>query len=274
MPKWALLGLVSLLSWIGAAGVGYHGWQQIKASQAAPPPTAAVVIAAPTGTPTPDATATPAATPTPTPAPTPLPASVLLKVPFTSQFPFQAQNHGFYEDFCEAAGTLMTGAYWSGDNRALIPGAEADSRMREIVNYERASFGTHQLNLSLADVAQSGNHFYGLQGQVVALDLDVMKRDLANGRPVIVPLMTHVNGAPIYPGYGRLAVYHVLLVIGYDTPSGRLYANDAGLYNGEHLSYPWPTILNAATAMTETRVDGAGSAVPYQQGLTMLVFSK
>ncbi|MDQ6773600.1 MAG: C39 family peptidase [Candidatus Dormibacteraeota bacterium] len=276
-PRWSLYGLVAAVAWVGVAGVGYHGWRQIQASASAPPPKTSVVVAAPSASPSPNESAspvaTPAATPTPTPAPTPIPDSVLIKVPFTSQFPFQASNHAFYEDFCEAAGTLMAGAYWSGDQRAQIPGSEADTRMRAIVAYERASW-PGQLNLSLADMGQSATHFFGLQSQIVPLDLNVIEQQLADGRPVIIPLMTHVNGAPINPGYGRLPVYHVLVLIGYDKAQGLVYTNDAGLYNGGHLPYRWSTLAAAADYAATLHVDGAGSAVPWQQGRVMLILSK
>ena len=63
-----MFGLVSLLSWVAAAGVGYHAWQNLSAGAGTGAPKTAVVVHPPP--------ADIATVPTPTPSPTPLPTSL------------------------------------------------------------------------------------------------------------------------------------------------------------------------------------------------------
>lgn len=186
---------------------------------------------------------TPAASASPDASPTPLPASVFIKVPYTPQAPFNTWDAA-HEDYCEAAATLMYGAYLTGDHREVIPPAEADQRMGKIVNWERATW-PGVLNLPLSDVGETGAHFFNATPFFDDPTLPNIERALAAGHPVIIPLMTH--GAPgghkINPYYGTLNVYHVLLITGYGP--GYLVTNDAGIGAGENWRYTW-TVLSAA----------------------------
>ncbi len=267
-PRWVWFALASLLSWVGAAGVGYHGWQNLRAGAPAPAPKTSVVISAPATT---AATAEPSASPTQTPAPTPLPASVLIRtVPFTIQAPSGVWDRA-HEEYCEAAAVYMVGQYFTGDRRVHLPAAEADAAMGRIVGWERSSY-PGVLNLPLSDMVQVGAHFYNLQAQVVPVDLNVIEHSLAAGLPVILPVMTHPNGVKIYPTYGVDNVYHVLVLTGYDAAQGRFYTNDSGLREGTSLPYQWSVLANANSVMARTRVDQSGIPVPWQQGQVMLIF--
>ena len=97
------------------------------------------------------------------------------------------------------------------------------------------------------------------------VDLEQIQRSLANGRPVVIPVMTHGMGGPgISPNYGSHNVYHVIVVTGYDSAKGLLYTNDAGFQQGQNFAYSWSTLSTAIDAQTRT--------VP--QGRVMLVFDK
>jgi hypothetical protein len=200
-----------------------------------PPPRAPVTFNAP-GSPDPS--------PSVQPSPSPLPPSVFIGVPYTTQAPLGNWDAA-HEDYCEAAAMLMYGAYLRGDRRPVIPPAEADQRMAQIVQWERATW-PGVLNLPLADVAQVGAHFYGAAPVLdPTATLAEVETILAAGHPVVIPLMTH--GAPggqrINPDYGWLDVYHVLLITGYGP--GYLVTNDAGIGRGQSLRYSW-SVLQAA----------------------------
>ncbi|MDQ6899102.1 MAG: C39 family peptidase [Candidatus Dormibacteraeota bacterium] len=269
VPRWAILALASLVCWAGAASVGYHQYQRLQAEKSpAPPQTQAVVngplSAAPTATAPP--TGAPSATPTPAPTPTPVPVSLQIQgVPFTIQAPFQKWDAA-HEEYCEAATVLMVGQYFEGDHRSLIPPAEADSTMAKFVAWERASY--RSLDLRLDQIAQVGAQFYKVQGSVVPLDLDQLKQHLAAGRPVIIPVMTWggPGGTKIYPTYGGKSVYHVIVVIGYDSAQDLLYTNDPGLKEGRGLAYKWAVLSSAIDAQTSS------PATTVRQGRVMLVF--
>lgn len=180
------------------------------------------------------------------PSPSPLPASVFIKVPYTPQAPYNNWDSA-HEDYCEAAAALMYGAYLHGDKREVIPPAEADRRMGQIVDWERAQW-PGVLNLPIADVAKVVPHFYGSRAVIGPVSLTAIKTALAAGHPVIVPLMTHgaPGGQKINPNYGRVNVYHVLLITGYGP--GYLVTNDAGIVQGENWRYSWTVISSAIKA--------------------------
>ena len=203
-----------------------------------PPPKSAVTF---NGPPSPQPSATVA------PTPSPLPPSVFIKVPYTPQAPFNNWDAA-HEDYCEAAAALMYGAFLRGDQRSVIPPAEADQRMGQIVNWERATW-PGVLNLPLSDVAQVGAHFYGATPTMDPnATLTEIETILAAGHPVIIPLMTHgaPGGQKINPYYGRLSVYHVLLITGYGP--GYLVTNDAGIVQGQNWRYSWTVLQSAMNA--------------------------
>jgi len=271
VPRWAILALASLVCWAGAAGVGYHQYQRLNAEKSPPPPQTQAVVngpATPSATPSPTPTDSPSASAAPTPAPTPTPVPVSLQVqgvPFTIQAPFQKWDAA-HEEYCEAATVLMVGQYYQGDHRGLIPPAEADSTMAKFVAWERSNFTS--LDLRLDQVAQVGAQFYKVQGNVVPVDLDQIKQNLVAGRPVIIPVMTWggPGGSKIYPTFGGKSVYHVIVLIGYDSAKDLLYTNDPGLKEGQGLGYKWPVLSSAIDAQTTS------PATTVRQGRVMLVF--
>ena len=259
--KAVLMGLVGLVALAGVGGYGgYRVWRHLQAAAPRPAPATAVVVGAPaTLMPSPPAIATP------TPAPTPLPASVLVRVPYTAQSPYNTWGAGNpHEEYCEAAALLMIGQYFKGDSRDRIPAAEADAAMGQIVAAERRDF-PGVLDLPLADIGSVGSQLYGLTPQVAPVDPTEIQRNLAQGRPVIIPVMTHgANGQKISPYYGAINVYHVIVLTGYDTAKGLYYTNDAGFVQGQNFPYAWSTLATAIDAQAQK----------YPQGRVMLVFAK
>ena len=253
---------IGLLALAGAASLTAYDWGHRLDGVNPTPHTSAVATAPPTPMPSPPANQ-------PTPTPTPPPASAQIQtVPFTVQAPYGNWDAA-HEEYCEAAAVYMVGKYFQGDREARIPPATADADMGAIVQYERATFD--HINLSLADMTQVAGHVYGLKGDIVPLDFATLQRDVSQGLPVILPVMTH--GGPmgrINPGYGAENVYHVIVAVGYDAGQGIVYTNDAGLSTGQSLAYDWSTLQAAVQSQAQTQVDGAGVPVP-QQGAVMLV---
>jgi hypothetical protein len=254
----AAFAVIAVVAGIGSAGlVIYHGRHAVAAAQPAPS-ASTVITTAPTATPTPDPS------PTPTPAPTPLPDSVFIHVPYTVQAPTGTWDAA-HEEYCEAAALLMVGRYFRGDKypNDRIPPAEADAAMAQIVQYERATW-PGVLDLSLDKVGQTGTQFYSLQPTIAPATLESVKKALAEGRPVIIPVMTH--GAPggnkIAPYYSAGNVYHVIVLTGYDAQ--KVYSNDAGISQGQNYPYSWD-ILAAAMQAQQAKMG---------QGSVMLTFAK
>jgi hypothetical protein len=254
----SVIALVALVALGGASVAGYRVWRHFQVSAPLPAPKTAVVLTAPPPT-------VPATTATPVPAATPLPASVFIKVPYTAQSPFNQWGAGNpHEEYCEAAAILMISDYFKGDTRASIPAAEADSAMGQIVSVERRTF-PGVLDLPLTSVGAVGTQLYGLRPSVVPVDQAEVQRNLAEGRPVVLPVMTHgAAGARIAPFYGTVNVYHVIVLTGYDTAKGLYYTNDAGFVQGQNYAYSWSTLSAAIDAQAQR----------FPQGRVMLVFSQ
>ena len=248
------LAVVVLLT--GGSYSGYRLWRHFLAHASQPPPSTAVVFQSPPPSTTSAASSTPATA-------TALPTSVLVKVPFTSQSPFNQWGAGnVHEEYCEAAALLMMGDFFKGDSRSKIPPAEADGAMGQIVSVERRMF-PGVLDLPLSSIGSVGTQLYGLNPIVAPVDLDAIERNLAQGRPMIIPVMTHgANGQKISPHYGTDNVYHVIVLIGYDNAKGLLYTNDAGFMEGQNYAYTWNTLSTAIDAQ----------AGKFPQGRVMLVF--
>jgi hypothetical protein len=267
MRRSVAFGLISLLAWLGAAGAALYRYHQLAALRSGPPPQTARVISAPPATPSAPPSATPAAGQN---TPAPLPPSVLISMPYTSQAP-TGNFDSAHEEYCEAAAVLMVGRYFAGDRRAQIPGGEADASMRGIVAWERAAF-PGVLDLPLVDVQRVAAHFYGLAGEVVPVDLGAIKRSLAAGQPVIIPVMTHgaPGGQKIAPYYGAVSVYHVIVLVGYDAAKGIVYTNDAGfsVYPGRAYPYAWSTLSAAIDAQTQS------AKTKVRQGRVMLILHR
>jgi len=239
----------------GATYSGYRLERHFLAGTSQPPPSAAVVYEAPAPA------DVPPAFPTPTPSPTPLPASVLIKVPYTSQSPFNQWGAGnVHEEYCEAAALLMVGRYFT--QKDIVSKTDADQAMAQIVGVERTMF-PGVLDLPLTSIGSVGTRLYGLTPTVTPVGLDAIERNLAAGRPVIIPVMTHgANGQKISSHYGAMNVYHVIVLIGYDNTKGVLYSNDAGFFEGQNWPYTWNTLSTAIDAQ----------AGKFPQGRVMLVF--
>jgi hypothetical protein len=201
-------------------------------------------------------------------------------VPYTGQAPSGNWN-ALHEEFCEAAAVLMV-AYWYqhkyvGSDVQTIPPAEADNVMtNQIVPWERHTFP--YLDLPLTDVAKVGSAFDPtLVGAVSPIDPEVIRQNLAANRPVIIPVMTQLpNGQLIEKHYtnhrgpqGGFGVYHLIVLIGYDTASDTFYADDPGIVpEGKRHEYSWSLLsaaIDAQTTSPDTRV---------RQGRVMLIFSK
>jgi hypothetical protein len=208
--------------------------------------------------PSPDPSPSEDPTPTPTPSPSPPPASAFIQtVPYTVQAPYGVWDAA-HEEYCEAAAVLMVGLYMGGDRRSRIPPAEADGDMATIVKYERATW-PGVLNLSLDKVGAVGNHFYNVNAVLEDASFENIEKEIAAGRPVIIPVMTHgaPGGARIAPYYGSGNVYHVIVIVGYNATNQTVTTNDAGISQGQNYQYRWSVLQSAMDAQT-SKMNGQG----------------
>jgi len=162
--------------------------------------------------------------------------SVRIQVPFMSQAP-----HGNwempYQEACEEASLILVDHYLRGEP---ITAEIMDQEILALVKKENEEFG-YSADVTMAELAEIAEKAYGYDTQLLyEFTVDDMKRILAEGNPIIIPLAGRNLQNPYYSGEGPW--YHVLVVTGYDGKN--FITNDVGTKHGEGYKYPYARIYN------------------------------
>lgn len=181
----------------------------------------------------PDTPAAPAAAET-VDAQSPLPESIRIEVPFMSQAP-----HGNwdmpYQEACEEASLILVHHYLQSQP---ITADQMDAEILDMVKIQNEEFG-YSADITMAELAEVARQKYGYSAELFEdFMVDDMKRLLAQGHPIIVPLAGRRLGNPYYSGEGPW--YHVLVITGYD--SKNFITNDVGTRHGAGYKYPYERI--------------------------------
>jgi hypothetical protein len=165
-------------------------------------------------------------------------------IPFTSQSPFgdwadPRQQHG-----CEEASLLMAHYWMTGE---ALSKEKALMEIFAMSAYEEENYGEVH-DLSLEDTLKFYREYFGYKKSFVRFDIDTedIKREIAKGNPVIVPMDGTKLGNPYYtaPGPER----HELIIKGYDDAAGEFITNDPGTRFGEDYRYEYETFMGAIRA--------------------------
>lgn len=172
-------------------------------------------------------------------AETPLPDQMNLNVPFTSQAP-HANWDLPYQEACEEAAALIVHRYWTQESFASAD--DADASLRSIVDFENETYGSYK-DTTAEETARFIRDLWGYTVDVLENpSLEMIKREVTNGYPVIVPTAGRLLGNPNFSGEGP--IYHMIVVKGY-TRDGRLITNDPGTRKGADYVYDADTVMNA-----------------------------
>jgi hypothetical protein len=179
-------------------------------------------------------------------SPTPQPARVLLQVPYTTQAPLG--NWAQHQESCEEATLSMLAAYWQRDPSVVIDPQAADTSIAALVSWQVQHWGSED-DLTDTRLGELAKQYYGYGYRLVPNDPQVVREQLAAGRPLIAGVRTHGLGNPNYPGYSNhyeqtgWSVSHFVLVIGYD--SDGVWLNDAGITKGRGYHISWAQLTHA-----------------------------
>lgn len=168
-----------------------------------------------------------------------LPSEKNLAVPFTVQAPDGVWDQD-HNEFCEEASVLMVGRYWK--NLPISNATDAEAALQRIKAWELDTFGFY-FDTTAAETAKILEGLYVLQTRLI-VDPTVadIKRELAAGRPVIVPAAGRELGNPNFTRPGPL--YHMLVLKGY-TADGKFITNDPGTRHGADYVYDQDVVMNA-----------------------------
>ena len=181
-----------------------------------------------------------------------LPSQKNLKVPFTSQAPLANWDHA-HEEACEEASALMVDAFWH--NRSLSDKTAIDAELVTVENWEVEKFGYYE-DTTAAETTTILKEYYKLPKTTVKAitSWDDVKREIAAGRPVIVPTAGRDLHNPNFTGAGP--AYHNIVIKGY-LKDGRLITNDPGTRKGADYIYSADVLWNAIHDWTGHAADGA-----------------
>jgi uncharacterized protein YvpB len=168
------------------------------------------------------------------------PEKINLAVPFTPQAPHADWDQP-YQDGCEETSAAMVHYYYS-KQKFASPDA-ADEELKKLFAWEDKTFGFNKDTTAL-QTAQLLKEYYGyarVEVREVKSSADI-KKELAAGRPVIVPAYGKALKNPNFKNGGP--VYHMLVIkgfIGDDT----FITNDPGTRKGADYVYSAATVFSA-----------------------------
>jgi len=175
---------------------------------------------------------------TPTEQNLPIPEEINLNIPFTVQAPLGDWSYPFNHT-CEEAAILMA-HYYLAEKTSINPAA-AKGELLDLVDYETKHYGFHE-DTSAEQTAQLIRDYYGYNVKVsYNVSLEDIKKELAQGNPVIVPTAGRLLGNPYFTPPGP--IYHMLVIKGYNADG--FVTNDPGTRMGADYLYPYQTLMEA-----------------------------
>jgi len=168
-----------------------------------------------------------------------LPYTINLAVPFTPQAP-HANWDPPYQEACEEASLLMVARYKNGN--IISSPEDADEEIWKLIKFENDFFGDYK-HTTAEETAQIARIYYGFKNTEVVYDftIDDVKKELAQGHPIIVPAAGRQLHNPYFRRPGPL--YHMLVIRGYT--QDKFITNDPGTKRGEEFVYKYEDLLNA-----------------------------
>lgn len=190
---------------------------------------------------------------TPT-AVTVIPEKASLKVPFTTQAPLVNWD-ALHEEACEEASLIMYHHFVTGTDFESTTSAEKE--IQDLVAFETQN--GYNVDVTTTELSQIASKYYGMNsGRVIKnASIDDIKKEIASGRPVIVPAAGKLLQNPNFKNGGPN--YHMLIIKGYDQTN--FITNDPGTRKGEYYTYTFDVFYNAIHDWDSTNIQNGGKNV-------------
>ena len=168
------------------------------------------------------------------------PTSTNVNVPFTSQAPAGDWSEP-WQNACEETSIYMISSFY---NQDPIKRDEAIKEIKAILATKNTDIKVSK-DESLTTISQLIVDLKLPWTTTLVPDptVDQLKKELAAGRPIIVPVYAPDLHNPHYDAV--TPDYHVLVLTGYDDAAGVFIVNDPGTKDGEGLRFPYATLMNA-----------------------------
>lgn len=167
------------------------------------------------------------------------PERVVLQVPFTPQAPTDKWDRN--ED-CEETSVTMANSFLSGNESNEIPADEAQKSIDNLKIWENANLGYNIDTGSMATTRMAEGAFGMKVNQIRDFTEQDLKRALADGKPVLLPIDARQLNNPKYNNSGPQ--YHMIVIRGYQ--NGKFIINDPGTNSGNGNEYTFDVLRNAA----------------------------
>ena len=179
-----------------------------------------------------------APTPTTPKTVTTIPEKASVKVPFTTQAPL-ANWDALHEEACEEASLIMYHHFIVGTD--ITSTNSAENEIQDLVTFEGQN--GYAVDVTVEQLNEIANKYYGMKtGRVIKnATIDDIKREVASGRPVIIPAAGKMLDNPNFKNGGPK--YHNLVIKGYDKDGW--ITNDPGTRKGEYFRYTFDNLYNA-----------------------------
>ena len=183
-----------------------------------------------------------------------IPEEFNLAVPFTTQSPFAEWTEQDNES-CEEAAALIVHYYWQ--NKTFTKDI-AKQELQTIVDFENDYFGFYK-DTNAEQTVEFIRELWGYDRVDVVYDItiDDIKKEVAQGRPVILPAAGRMLGNPNFRQPGPL--YHMLVVRGWT--ANMIITNDPGTRKGEGYQYSPDVLYNAIHDWNDGDVENGRKAM-------------
>lgn len=169
------------------------------------------------------------------------PEKTLLTVPFFAQAPTAKWDDPRQQDGCEEASILMAHLWLTGQTMTV---QQAEQAIIDMSDWQTREYGNF-IDRSMADTAQMFEDYFGHTSYEVKRNItaDDIKKELAQGRLVIVPTNGQILANPNYTAPGPIT--HMLPIIGFDDTTGEFITNDPGTRNGRQFRFSYDNLMRA-----------------------------
>ena len=171
---------------------------------------------------------------------------VNLDIPFISQAPYAIWDE-LHDHACEEAAVIMVYYYLTGES---LTKEVAEQEILSMVDWQIKNWGGH-FDLGVEQIVELFKNYgstsltTSYQNIEIVYDfkIDDIKKELAEGNPIIVPAAGRLLKNPYFTPPGP--EYHILVIKGYDDEKSEFIVNDPGTKHGADFRYSYSVLESA-----------------------------